>query len=470
MADPFASIAKPDPFASIAKPIAKTAAPVATAPSPVPPPEGVGTGLLKGIGEGLIQTGTALSPLINKIPYIGETLAPSAGIAGARELARPVNTSQTVGKAGEQIAEWLIPSGLEEKAGVYGAKALGALAPHAPAIIEKAAPVVARMGEQAIESGLRNKAQGGTFTTGAAAGAAGPIIAPALSKGAEGLANIAMSPGKRVLKSLPEGVDIGRTVMQESTGVRPATITRQLGEKVTAADANLTGLLQNAKAHGTQIPLAPARQLIANEMTSAVAKNAPEYIQDVEKVSDQLTHQYGPAGRATIPLPATVDPVRARALKQGVDLTIGNFNPEAQSAIAPLQERVRGAIAGGIHSAVPGSGALDLRMSNLIPAKDAAWNVSYNPTIARSVFNRVARPTGALAGALFGGTEGYRHGGVEGAVGGAGIGLVAPELIASPTGQMIMARVLTSPRSMALVKGLGLQTKRQLVDKDQPPE
>jgi hypothetical protein len=513
--DPFAAIAKPiDPFASIAKPMkaapnmAMTPADLGitmpipmsqaippalrTAPRPLiapPTKEGIGTGLMKGVGEGLIQTGTAFSPLINKIPYIGEKLAPSAGIAGAKELARPVNTSQAVGKTAEQVSEWLLPTGLEEKAGVLGAKAAAELAPHAPAIIPKIAPTVARMGEQAIESGIRNKMQGGDFSTGALAGAGGVSAQELIMKpAATALANVAMAPGKRLLKSLPEGVNIGRTVMQESTGIRPATITRQLGGEVTADDANLSALLQNAKTQGTQIPLIPGRQLVADEMRSAVAKNAPEYIRDVGTVGDQLKYQYGedakplmatiapptrpgagfiptvrvPTGASSAPviLPPTVDPVRARAIRQGIDLTIGNWNPEAQAAIDPLRKRVYGSITGGIHSAVPGSEALDTRLSNLIPARDAAKNVSYNPNITQAILNRIGRPTGALMGAVGGGLLGYKEGGLPEAIRYGTVGLVGPELIASPTGQMLAARTLASPITRRVLIGTGLQFNR----------
>jgi hypothetical protein len=102
-------------------------------PEPKAPPaqstwEKIKTGavdLAKGAGEGALQTGLTLSPLINKIPYIGETLAPSAGIRGAEELATPANTTQKVGKIGEQVAEFAIPTGVAAKE----AQAAGKLIP-----------------------------------------------------------------------------------------------------------------------------------------------------------------------------------------------------------------------------------------------------------------------------------------------------------------------------------------------------
>jgi hypothetical protein len=37
-----------------------------------------------------------------------------------------------------------------------------------------------------------------------------------------------VAPGKRLLKSVPENVDIGKTILDETTGVRPRTISKQL--------------------------------------------------------------------------------------------------------------------------------------------------------------------------------------------------------------------------------------------------
>lgn len=439
-------------------------------------------GVMTGAAKGVLHTSQSLAPLINKIPGIGETLSPKAGINAADVIATPQNTAEKVGYTGEQVGEWLLPTGVESKV----AGLTGKLLENAPRAAKYVMPL-AKAGAAGVEAGVRNMLQGGDFKSGAVTGAGGSLFAPVLQKGAAGLANVAMSAGKRVLKSLPEGVDIGKTVLQNSTGVFPKTITGQLGDKIAGADTQLSGLLSDAANSGTQVPLAPARGIIADELQSAVSKNSPDYIKDVGKVGDQLKYQYGADGKpvmaaATPPtrtgagftpvqvpqaqamnpvaLPPSVDPVRARAIRQGVDLSIGNWNPEAQSAIAPLQERVRGSISGGIHSAVPGSGALDSQMSNLIPARDAAWNVSFNPSVTKSLFNRVARPTGALAGGLFGAKTGYDQGGMEGAVMGGLAGLTIPELVASPAGQMFAARLLANPNTVNAAKGVALQFNR----------
>ena len=67
--------------------------------------------LAKGVGEGALQTTASVSRLLNKIPGIGETLAPSAGVGAMRIAATPANTTQKIGAGAEQAAELLLPTG-----------------------------------------------------------------------------------------------------------------------------------------------------------------------------------------------------------------------------------------------------------------------------------------------------------------------------------------------------------------------
>jgi hypothetical protein len=492
MADPYSKYGGSieDPYAKyggkVDQPFANPSAPVKFQNADLQhgPLTNVAVGALKGLGN----TTAGIGDLIHKIPVIGPKIIPASGQQAFHAVTLPQGTGQKVGHALEQTAEWLVPTGAEEKVAAL-------LASHTLQAARVVVPA-ARLGTAMLENGLRNRVQGGSFDTGAMAGAIGTVATPVLAKAGAGLANIAMSPGKRLLKSLPEGVNIGKTVMENSTGVRPATIARQLGDKISASDATLSTLLDEAGNRGVTVPLTPARQAIASEMGSAMRKNSPDYIKDVGKVQDQLAYTYGPDGKPVmhpatptttqgagfvpvqvpkaptmqpVPLPSIVSPSKARAIRQGVDLSIGNWNPEAQAAIAPLQERVRGAIAGGIHDAVPGSQQLDQHMTNLIPAKDAAWNVSYNPSVTQSVFNRIGRPTGALAGSLLGAKEGYDKGGTGGAIAGGAIGLVLPEVAASPAGQMAMARAITSPIAVPLAKGIAVQIARPGVTPTPPP-
>jgi hypothetical protein len=64
----------------------------------------VGAGFAKGAG----QTVNTVSKLLNKIPVVGETLAPSQGVSAAETLETPTNTAQTVGVGIEGLGEFLL--------------------------------------------------------------------------------------------------------------------------------------------------------------------------------------------------------------------------------------------------------------------------------------------------------------------------------------------------------------------------
>jgi hypothetical protein len=317
--------------------------------------------------------------------------------------------------------------------------------------------------EAAKRIGIEGGKQAAFEATGQGIGRAGKAIAPKL-------AETALSPGKRLLKSVPEDVNIGKTVINDAKGVRPKTITKELEAEITRLSTAQDALLETGKRQGVTVSLDAARAEVDRELAVAIKKNAPEYIAQVKALKDQLNHQFAGGGKhggtlattpttkkgagflpSTVPgtpvpvnLPAKVDPVRARELRQGIDLLVGSWNPEAQSAIEPLRKRVYGIISGEIHSAVPGSKALDSKMTQLIPAKDAAWNVSFNPELTSRILERIKRPTGALIGAGVGAGEGYRQGGTSGAIVGGLTGLVVPEMLASPTTQMLAARGMKS--------------------------
>ncbi len=437
-------------------------------------------------------------------------------------------------------------------------------------------------GEAAQDIGTEALKQGAYEAGGRGLQIAGKAIAPRL-------AEAAVAPGKRLLKSVPEDVNIGKTILDETNAIRPKAIVGQLDTKIAGHSAAEDEALQSAKQAGKIVSLAPARKIVASEAESAVGKNSPSYLKDVSKVNEQLNYQYGPDGRiltrpnpasvappparrigfidsgqgghagggvasveelnrpgsnfvvgrnnavtahgkafapesisegsahvtvlpsgefrtnggilsdaqndalrrtignidigtnrapiglpdVPVQLPETVDPVRARSLRQGIDTEIGNWNPEAQSAIAPLQRRVYGSLTGEIHNAVPEAAAHDKAMTSLIPSREAAWNTSFNPGVTRGVVERFARPTGALLGTVVGGEEGYRHGGILGGIGGAAMGGILPSAITTPTGLMFAARTANSGIVPGVIRvaapiGEGVMTKPS-ASKDKRP-
>lgn len=129
------SSSQPFPLPPGATPVSATAAPGSGIP-PVDPASlshatDLGTGILKGAGD----TVSGVSHLIHKIPVIGETLAPQAGIDALDKLDTSQNTTQSVGKGLEAAGEWMIP-GLAEDTGATRAAKLVSLAKKYPILAD----------------------------------------------------------------------------------------------------------------------------------------------------------------------------------------------------------------------------------------------------------------------------------------------------------------------------------------------
>lgn len=176
----------------------------------------------KGVIKGGLNTVNGVSSLIHKIPGgVGEALVPSSGLTGAKMYAQPSNTAQSIGKGVEQAGEFLLPGLGEEGAGLK-------LAEMAPQLGRAAAPL-ARLGVQTIGSGLINKTQGGSFSTGAAAGALGGGIGEGMRAAAPKIAETALGIPKaaRAFGKTP-----GKAILEETSGVRPETIAASARDKM----------------------------------------------------------------------------------------------------------------------------------------------------------------------------------------------------------------------------------------------
>jgi len=83
------------------------------------PRAGIGKGVLQGLG----QTVGTVSGLLNKIPGIGETLAPSQGVSTLESMSTPKTTAEKVGVGAEGLLEFM--AGDEALKGLSLAKRLG---------------------------------------------------------------------------------------------------------------------------------------------------------------------------------------------------------------------------------------------------------------------------------------------------------------------------------------------------------
>jgi hypothetical protein len=109
---------------------------------------------------------------------------------------------------------------------------------------------------------------------------------------------------------------------------------------------------------------------------------------------------------------------------------------------------------------VPGALGLNQRISSLIPVAQRAESVSRNaPTLQRAA-QRFGAHTGALTLGAAGAYEGKREGGIPGAIAGGLTGVLAPELIASPEGQIALARTLYKANGLKPLVAGALAGKR----------
>ena len=413
---------------------------------------GASQGAANTVGSSVVGT----AELLNKIPFLGKYLAPQEGInalaARTAQQSAPDNLTQSVGKGAEQIGEFLLPGAGEEDAVAH-------MVPYLSKLGRLAKPL-ARVAYQAGTTGLVNAAQGGSPVTGAAAGAAGGAAGEALRAAAPAMAESALGITKRMRGY---GKTPGLAALEETRGLAPETIERTAQEKMNELTR---GVESAAAAHPSPVSVQPAIDVIDDEIAKASAQNNAGAIEQLGRVRDALTKN----ATAGTPLPVDQPATGALNLKRGLrNQFVKNWNPELMSGTRAVAAHAAGAIDSQLDNALgPEFESANQRISSLAPVAERSESLARDPGIAQRVGNRVAAHTGALIGSVAGGAEGYRRGGVPGAVGGATVGLVLPEILASPQTGMFVARRMYRPSLLLnLLKGSGLQFDR---NSDQEPE
>lgn len=422
----------------------------------------IGTGVenfSKGVVKGAMSTDANISDLVSKIPGVGDWLTrPMIGgksstqaRADEHTAAEPHGIMQHIGKGTEQAGEFFVP-GLGEDA----------MASKIPTLLEGATEVapnlmkVGKIGLSAVGSGIVNKAQGGDFSTGAIMGGAGEGGAQGLKAIAAPLAETAL--GVRATDRIPEiNLDEaaakrspGAAILAETTGVRPGTIASQSFKKV----GTLTDTLDDAarEAEGPAY-MGPARETAQSWNESALRRNEPSAINKTGNIVDQVSEWSGAPGVGNkVPIPDQVSPYQMLTLRRGMGDVPRSWNPATTTDFSSRAAKaVYGDLGDEVSRTVPGADELDNRISSLMPVAKRAGAADLNNGVTQRVLGRFARPTGALVGAGIGGTAGYEHDGLRGALLGGAAGLVAPEVFASPTTLMAGARAADSPAMARIV-------------------
>lgn len=357
---------------------------------------------------------------------------------------KPSNTAQAIGHGAEQIGEFMVPGGAEERAA-------GKIAELAP----KLGKVLPRIGTAALSSGLVNKAQGGDFGAGAAAGGIGAGASAGLRAVAPGIAEAALKVrGNQRLF----GRTVGDAILNDTRGVRPETIGRTAQETIQKLSPEIAAADQASAASGARGSLLPARQGVAQDIGRHATNRAMGTADEIRPVqdflhTDQLTKQ---------PLAVNQTAAGLRALKRGLNSDfISSWKPDESIEKKQAARKAYGLINRELHTISPETASLDQRESSLIPVVQQGRRVASGAPLSQRVLGRVGAHTGALTLGGIGAYEGKREGGLPGMVAGGLTGVLAPEIIASPEGQMAIARSLNAVRGLKPAVGAGLQLERR---------
>lgn len=203
--------------------------------------------------------------------------------------------------------------------------------------------------------------------------------------------------------------------------------------------------------------LEPGRAILREAAGQAERENAAGLHGQIGRMQDFLTRRFG-TGKE---IPAEVTPRELLDLKRGLSEEHLGWNPETHKRALSAGRRAYGALDRELDRVIPQAAGINQRISSLIPVAQRAESISRNaPTLQRAL-GRFGAHTGALTLGGIGAAGGYREGGLPGAVAGGLTGVLAPELIASPEGQMAIARSLRAARGLRPAVGLGLQLNRE---------
>lgn len=413
----------------------------------------------KGIGESAVSLMSTGDDAVRKIPGIGEWLTTPANgtpadqaIAHTHQLATPANTTQAVSKGIGDAAQFLIPGDAEKAAALK-------IADFAPKLGKLAAPI-AKATTAALSSGAVNKAQGGDFGTGAAAGAVGSGIG-------QGLKYIAPKVAESALHVRSTDRLYGRTpgeaILQDTKGVLPSKVASTAQATINQLTPTLEAQATAAGNAGARGSLAPARNVVADLIAKNNANRAVQSASELQPVqnflkTDQLTGQ---------PLASAQTPMGLLGLKRGLNADfITKWKPDQPQGPLTAAKSAYSALNGEFHAAVPGSQQLDQRVSSLLPVASRANQADLNAGVLQRSLGRVGAHSGAMASGLAAGLYGYNKpgGNIKDAMLDGVLGVAAPEIATSPTTLMTGARLLNSPATGAAVRGLfggALQAKRK---------
>lgn len=429
------------------------------------PNPGPVTNFAKGVIKSIPGTLSSIDNQVAKIPGIGNALTtPLVGDTTSQQAranltraAQANGTAQAIGKGVGNAAQFLIPGAAEEAGASMLAPTIG--------------KVASKLATSALGSGIVNRAQGGGFGAGAAAGAVGSGAGQVLKSWAPKVAESALGV---LAPQRANGRTIGQAILNDTTGIKPLSVAKSAEDSI----ARYTDQLHTAAgASQTPFSMVPARLTLQDAIDNAASQNSRVALKDLNAAKNQLHYEVNPDTAnfdLNRPIPNQVTPVQGLQYKRGLNDLVDNWAKGGGSPADGAIKQTYGALDAELDRTVPGAQDLNQKISSLIPVSSRATMKANMAPTTQQLFHKLAAPTGALVAPLAGGTYGYEHGGAAGAVGGAAAGLMLPAMLATPAGQMALARALNSkalPKLVApVVQGAGLQLGRGLVGNTKPQD
>ena len=381
--------------------------------------------------------------LASGFPAVAQTLSDvGSGIVGS--------TSNAVNKTGDALKKGDYIHALQQ----------------APGVVPLIGPSAVQVGEDS-EKGNYGGALGGALGLGLS------MAAPKIIEGAGRLIKAPAGPiaetalGVRKLDRA-YGKTPGQAILDETNGLRPSTIAESAQTKVRGLGNQLEGMAANSTEPAS---LTPALDTLTSAEQKARARNAATTLKQLVPMREHLSTDVT-TGQ---PIANPTTPQQLLNLKRGfADEFVHNWNPETMSGVKSTAANTYGALDRELDRTVPGAESINQRISSLIPVSKRAESTDLNANTLQRTLGRVARPTGALTSAVGGAFEGGRHFGPGGALVGGLVGLGLPELIASPTVQMSVARGLNgvgnATKAVAPITGNAARVLPLIKTKQQPQE
>jgi hypothetical protein len=214
------------------------------------------TGMLKGAGQSV----NAVSSALNKIPVVGETLAPSSGIKAAEQMETPTSTGQKIGVGIETLAEFMMgEAGIKALEGLNYTQKLSKVLPymrqleendHLRKIVTAAYNTAKFAGLSAASSAIHAPTgqRWDEAKTGAEYGAAGAVTGELLGAGAR-----ALLPRTTAVTSAEAAKTLEEAASERRTAAKAVTdISAKASEAATGVKSNASTFQEAAneiKAH-----------------------------------------------------------------------------------------------------------------------------------------------------------------------------------------------------------------------------